>query len=299
MDTFIAYLIPGIFSGAAYAIAASGLVLTYTTTRVFNIAHGAFGMVMSFIFWDFSQKQGLPVWLSLILVLGIVAPLTGFLIQRFIARGLGEAPVSVSLVVTVGLFVGLIGAAQAIWPPEPRFVPPLLADEMGNDKSFPVGETVVTAQQLITVLASIGVAVGLYLLLTRTRIGTAMRASVDNPELLKLYGGKPETVAALSWAIGISLAALGGILLVPVVGLDYYQLTLLVINAYAAAMVGRLKNLPLTFVGAMGLGIADSFALGYIPTDSVFADIRPVIPPLFLFAALVLLPQAQLRIGQV
>ena len=98
------------------------------------------------------------------------------------------------------------------------------------------------------------VAVALYLLLTRTRIGTAMRASVDNPELLKLYGGNPDTVAALSWAIGISLAALGGILLVPVVGLDYYALTLLVINAYAAAMLGRLKSLPLTFAGAMGAG---------------------------------------------
>ena len=299
MDKFLAYLIPGIFTGSAYAIAASGLVLTYTTTRVFNIAHGAFGMVMAFLFWDFSQRQGLPTWLSLALVLLVVAPLLGFLIQRFVARGLGDSPVSVSLVVTVGLFVGLIGVATAVWPPEPRFVPPLLADGSGNDKSFSIGETVVTAQQVITVLASIAVALALYLLLTRTRIGTAMRAAVDNPELLKLYGGKPDTVAALSWAIGISLAALAGILLVPVVGLGYYELTLLVINAYAAAMVGRLKSLPLTFVGAMGLGIIDSMALGYIPTESFLADIRPVVPPLFLFAALVLLPQAQLRIGQV
>ncbi|MGA8846563.1 MAG: ABC transporter permease [Nocardioides sp.] len=299
MDKFLAYLIPGIFTGSAYAIAASGLVLTYTTTRVFNIAHGAFGMVMAFLFWDFSQRQGLPTWLSLALVLLVVAPLLGFMIQRFVARGLGDSPVSVSLVVTVGLFVGLIGVATAVWPPEPRFVPPLLADATGNDKSFSIGETVVTAQQIITVLASIAVAIALYLLLTRTRIGTAMRAAVDNPELLKLYGGKPDTVAALSWAIGISLAALAGILLVPVVGLGYYELTLLVINAYAAAMVGRLKSLPLTFVGAMGLGIIDSMALGYIPTGSFLADLRPVVPPLFLFAALVLLPQAQLRIGQV
>ncbi len=295
MDKLIAYGLPGIFTGAAYAIAASGLVLTYTTTRVFNIAHGAFGMVMSFIFWDFSQKQGLPIWLSLVLTLLVVAPITGVLVQRFITRGLADSPVSVTLVVTVGLFVGLIGLAQAIWKPEPRFVPPFFAEA----DPISIGGTLVTYQQIITVLCSIGVAIGLYLLLNRTRIGTAMRASVDNPELLKLYGGKPDTVAALSWAIGISLAALAGILLVPIVGLDYYQLTLLVINAYAAAMVGRLKSLPLTFAGAMALGLLDSLALGYIPQDSFLADIRPVVPPLFLFAALVLLPQAQLRIGQV
>ena len=128
MDKLIAYGLPGLFTGAAYAIAASGLVLTYTTTRVFNIAHGAFGMVMAFVFWDFSQRQDLPVWLSLFLVLAVVAPATGWFVQRFITRGLGEAPVGVGLVVTVGLFVGLIGLAQQIWPPDARFVPPFFAE---------------------------------------------------------------------------------------------------------------------------------------------------------------------------
>jgi branched-chain amino acid transport system permease protein len=294
VDKLIAYGLPGIFTGAAYAIAASGLVLTYTTTRVFNIAHGAFGMVMAFVFWDFSERQGLPTWLSLVLVLAVVAPATGWFVQRFVTRGLGDAPVGVSLVVTVGLFVGLIGLAQQIWPPDARFLPPFFADT-----TFDVGPAVVTAHQLITILLSLLVAGGLYLLLTRTRIGTAMRASVDNPELLQLFGGKPDAVAALSWAIGISLSALAGILLASVVGLDYYQLTLLVINAYAAAMVGRLRSLPLTFAGAMGLGLLDSYALGYIPPESAFADVRPVIPALFLFVVLILLPQAQLRVGQV
>lgn len=294
MDKLIAYGLPGLFTGAAYAIAASGLVLTYTTTRVFNIAHGAFGMVMAFIFWDFSQRQGLPVWLSAVLVLAVVAPATGWVVQRFITRGLGDAPVGVSLVVTVGLFVGLIGLAQQIWPPDARFVPAFFPET-----SYDVGPAVITAHQLITIVLSLVVAFGLYLLLNKTRIGTAMRASVDNPDLLRLYGGKPDRVAALSWAIGISLSALGGILLASVVGLDYYQLTLLVINAYAAAMVGRLRSLPLTFAGAMGLGLLDSYALGYISPDSAFADVRPVIPALFLFAVIVLLPQAQLRVGQV
>ena len=147
--------------------------------------------------------------------------------------------------------------------------------------------------------ASAVVALGLYLLLNRTRIGTAMRASVDNPDLLRLFGGKPDRVAALSWAIGISLGALAGILLSPVVGLDYYNLTLLVINAYAAAMLGRLTSLPMTFAGAMVLGILQSYAVAYLPTEGLLASVRGVVPALFLFAVIVLLPQAQLRIGLV
>ncbi|MDN4162544.1 branched-chain amino acid ABC transporter permease [Nocardioides abyssi] len=294
MSSLISFTILGLFTGAAYAIAASGLVLTYTTTRVFNIAHGAFGMVMAFVFWDFSQRQGLNLFLSLFLVLGVIAPAIGWGIQRFVTKGLGEGPVSVALVVTVGLFVGLIGLAQQVWPPEPRTVPPFMASS-----GVQLGDTYITAHQIITIVISIGVALGLYVLLNRTRIGTAMRASVDNPELLKLFGGKPDTVAALSWAIGISLAALGGILLSSVIGLSYYDLTLLVINAYAAAMLGRLKSLPLTFVGAMGLGILQSFAVAYLPSDGFLAGTRAVVPALFLFVVIVLMPQAQLRIGQV
>lgn len=294
MTTFLAFTVFGLFSGAAYAIAASGLVLTYTTTRVFNIAHGALGMVMSFVFWDFSVRQGLPVWLSLVLVLLVVAPAVGWLLQRFVTRGLGEGPVSVALVVTVGLLVGCIGFATQIWPPEARSVLPFFPTT-----SFELGGVIVTGHQLLTIVLSAATALGLYLLLNRTRIGTAMRASVDNPELLRLFGGKPDTAAALSWAIGVALAALAGVLLVSQVGLDYYALTLLVINAYAAAMLGRLQSLPLTFAGAMALGLATSYASGYLPTEGLLNSVRNVIPALFLFLVIVLMPQAQLRIGQV
>ncbi|MBF4161494.1 ABC transporter permease [Nocardioides acrostichi] len=295
MGSFLAFTIFGLVTGSAYAIAASGLVLTYATTRVFNIAHGALGMVLSFVFWDFSVRQGMPTLLALVLVLGVVAPGIGLLIQRVVARGLGDAPVSVSLVVTVALLVLSIGAATTIWPNEARSISPFFPET-----SFEIfGGSYITAHQVLTVVLSLLVAVLLYGLLNRTRIGTAMRASVDNPELLKLFGGNPERVAGLAWAIGVSLAGLAGILLVSTVGLDYYALTLLVINAYAAAMLGRLKNLPLTFVGAMTLGLVTSYASGYLPTDGVLNQVRNVIPALFLFAVIVLMPQAQLRIGQV
>jgi branched-chain amino acid transport system permease protein len=294
MTSWLSFTIFGLFSAAAYSVAASGLVVTYATTRVFNLAHGAFGMVLAFLFWDLSVRQGMPVWLSLVVVLGLVAPAMGWFVQRYVARGLGEGPVGVSLVVTVGLMVGCIGLASQVWKPAARAVPPFFA---GHGQH--IGAVFVTAHQLITMAVAGLVALGLYLLLNRTRIGAAMRASVDNPELLRLFGGAPDRVAALSWGLGIALAGLGGILLVSVVGLDYYALTLLVINAYAAAMVGRLKSLPLTFVGALALGLITSYATGYLPTSGLWNDLRNVVPPLFLFVVVVAMPQAQLRIGQV
>ena len=294
MDSFLSYTFIGLFTGAAYAIAASGLVLTYRTTRVFNIAHGAVGMVFAFVYWDFSQRQHMPAWLSLALVLLVVAPAFGVFVQRVLTRGLGSQPIGVSLVVTVGILVGLIGVATQIWPPASRTVPQFFAGHL-----ITLGNVVITWHQVLTVVLSGVVAGCLYLLLNRTRIGTAMRASVDNPDLLQLYGGRPQLVAALAWAIGTSLAALAGILLTPVIGLQYYDLTLLVISAYAAAMLGKLTRLPMTYVGAMGLGILQSYAVGYLPSAGNVAGLRAVVPTLFLFGIIVLLPQAPLRIGQV
>lgn len=294
MTAFLSFTVLGLVIGAGYAVAASGLVLTYSTSRIFNVAHGAIGMVMAFLYWELSENQGLPAWLALFLVVVVIAPLLGAVIERTMMRRLTEASVSVSLVVTVGLMVGLIGAAQAIWPPEGRFVQEFLAGH-----SIQVAGVVVTAHNMITIAVAIAIAAALYLFLNGTRTGVAMRASVDNRMLLALHGGRPGRVTAASWAIGSALAALGGVLLTPIVQLGYFELTLLVISAYAAAMVGRLQSLPLTFAGALALGLLQSYATGYLPTEGVWTGLRPALPALFLFVVLLALPQARLRVGQI
>ncbi len=294
MGGFLALTILGLVTGAGYAVAAGGLVLTYSTSRVFNVAHGAIGMVMAFLYWELSVNQGLPVWLALLLVVGVVAPLLGVIVERIMMRRLAEAPVGATLVVTVGLLVMLIGAAQAIWPSTARTVPPFFE---GND--LRLAGAVVSVHDLITIAAAIAAAGGLFALLTFTRVGIAMRAAVDNRGLLQLYGARTSMLSALSWGIGSALAALAGILLTPVVGLSYYDLTLLVMSAYAAAVAGRLLSLPWTFVGALLLGLSQSYAVGYLPTSGALSGLRAAIPALFLFAALLLAPQAQLRVGQI
>jgi branched-chain amino acid transport system permease protein len=294
VQILLTYTIVGLVSGAVYAVAAGGLVLTYATSRIFNVAHGATGMVMAFCYWELAEHHHLPQWLALLLVVGVVAPAFGAVVERVLMRRLADAPVGVTLVVTVGLFVALFGAATALWPPAGRTVRPFLAGH-----GLTVGGVFVGAHDLLTVLAAVGVAAGLYLLLNRTRVGIAMRACVDDRELLALFGGRPVRVSTLSWAVGSSLAALAGILLAPTVQLNYIDLTLLVINAYAAAVLGRLSSLPLTFAGAVALGLLQSYAVGYLPTSGALIGLRAAIPTLFLAAVLVFLPRAPLRVGQV
>jgi branched-chain amino acid transport system permease protein len=301
-DQFLTFSVIGIVAGATYAIAASGLVLTYATSNVFNIAHGAVGMVMTFLYWEVSVNQGWPTWLSLIFVLGLVAPLFGLFLERVMMRKLTDAPVAIALVMTVGLLVACIAAAQTIWKPGGRNIP-----EFFNGQSVELGPVRFTIHQIITFAVAAGVAIGLYLLLNRTRIGTAMRAVVDNRELLALHGARPNLLSGLSWALGSSLAALAGILIAPQLTLDYYTLTLLVISAYAAAMVGRLKDLPKTFYGAIALGLLTSYAqwaVQYIPRDfqassnGLVQGVRLALPTLFLLGVMLALPQEKLRVGR-
>jgi len=311
VDEFVRLTIFGLVSASIYFVAASGLVLTYTTSGIFNFAHGAIGMVAAFVYWELRfnpDGPGLPTPVALVLVLGVIAPLAGVLLERFLFRNLHGASLAAQLVVTVGLLAGLIGLAQTIWPPESRIVTGFF-DPDGID----VLGVLVTWHRAITVLVAVGVAVGLRLLLYRSRIGIAMRAVVDNPDLAGINGAYSHRVSSFSWALGCSLAALSGILLAPVLSLEAIGLTLLVVTAYAAAMVGRLQNLPLTLLGAVILGLGVQYEPSYLPDlfgrfhdwwPGVFKEdgipsyldgLEGSLPTVMLFIVLLLLPQAKLE----
>ena len=295
MTEFLAFTVTGIVTGAIYAIAASGLVVTYTTSGIFNFAHGAMGMLMAFLYWQLRVHMHWPAPFALIAVLFILAPLFGAAIERVLMRNVRGSDIGTSLMVTLGLLLFLIGLALTWWKQtEPRAMPDFFA---GN--SVRIFSVNVSWHELISIAVAGAVAILLRLLLFRTRVGIAMRAVVDDRDLTALNGGRPSRFSALSWALGTMLAALAGILLAPKLGLSVINLTFLVISAYAAAIVGQLKSLPLTFAGALALGLAEAYAIGYLPTTGFLSHIKPSLPMIFLFAVLLFLPQVRLRVGRV
>src|SRR5438270_6975576 len=117
MDKFLALSFAGLCTAGIYAIAASGLVLTYTTTGVFNFAHGAIGMFGAFTYWQLHVAWGWPTLPSVLIVLVVLAPLFGAGLDLAIMRRLQGTSEVTQLVVTVSLLVGLVGLAQWIWSP--------------------------------------------------------------------------------------------------------------------------------------------------------------------------------------
>jgi branched-chain amino acid transport system permease protein len=165
-----------------------------------------------------------------------------------------------------------------------------------NGEQVSVGGVNLSYDQLIVVGVSILAAIALRLFFYLTRMGIATRAVVDDRDLAALTGASPSRYSMLGWSMGASLASIAGILVAPTLDLDITVLTLLVINGYAAAMVGRLRSLPLTFVGAIVLGLLQSYAIGYLPVSAFWSNIGEIIPMLYLFVVILVLPQARAAI---
>jgi branched-chain amino acid transport system permease protein len=293
VTTFLSFTIVGIVVGCIYALTSTGLVVTYISSGIFNFAHAGIGMLAAFTYWELTVKDGWPVPLALLFVLFVLAPLTGVLIDRLLMRNLHGKPEVITLVITLGLMLLLLGLANTRWDPGfPRTIPKFFA---GHQVSL--FGVVVSYHQIIVVIVAAAVALGLRLFLFRTRSGIALRAVVDDPGLAALNGAPPARVRSMGWAIGAMLASLAGILLAPLVTLDILLLTFLVINGFAAAIVGRLRSLPLTFGGGLLLGLFESYAVGYVP-GSFLSQLRPTLPIIFLFVILLLQPQDRLRVGR-
>jgi len=292
MSAFLSFTVIGIVTGCIYALTACGLVVTYTTSGIFNFAHGAMGMVAAFTYWQFHIGWHWPTWAALLMVLFVIAPLFGAVVERVLIRPLHGAAVDLTLMVTLGLLVLLVAVANLAWNPRRIRVAPL----------FFAGHSVrvlgfrVSWNQIAVIVVAVVVAVALRAFFSRTRTGIAMRAAVDNPDLLAMAGGPPVRVQQLSWALGAGLAALAGVLLAPIHQLDILQLTLLVINGYGAAIVGRLRSLPMTVLGALAIGLGETYLVGYAPGGWV-RDIHLIIPMIVLFVVLIVLKPARLRLG--
>ncbi|HET6953786.1 MAG TPA: ABC transporter permease [Acidimicrobiales bacterium] len=298
MDTFLQYTVLGLVTGGVYGIAASGLVVTYTTSGIFNFAHGAVAMLAAFSYWQLRYGWGWPAPVALVVVLGVLAPLLGALLYGVVMRGLRGTSEVTRIIVPVSVMLGFLALSVWVWDPTPR-TPRLFPMFFGADRTVSVAGVNLAWHEIAAVVVAGLVALGLRWLFTSTRTGVAMRAVVDDPDLLELNAGQPERLALASWALGAFLAALAGVLVTPIQGqaMSAQALTLLVIDAFAAAMFGRLRSVPRTFVGALVLGLLGSYVIGYFPADdwTWTGNFRVSLPMIVLFAVLLFLPQDRLR----
>ncbi len=295
-ETFLLATYIGLFLGALWALYATGLVVVYTSTGIFNFAQGAIGVFAAHLYWELHVNRGVFSLLALVIVVGVAAPGFGVLLDVLIMRRLRTVSLVLQLMVTVAIMVLLLAVVGDIWQDDRlRRVPYFF----GVSSGINLGPAQLPWHRFIVFVLAVVVAVLLRILLRRTRIGTAMRAVVDNRDLAALNGAQPNRVTSTAWALSSMLGALGGILIAPELGLEAITLNNVVIIAFAAAACGAMRNLPLAVLGAVLLGLMQAHSDAWLDFGNDFPIAHRAIAPLLLFFVVVALPQSRLEVGRV
>ncbi len=278
MDKLLNLVLLGAVTGAIYSVMASGLVLTYSTSGIFNFAHGAVAFVVAYLYYQLHTGLGVPIVPALIASAFIFGPLLGLLLDRVLLRRLARAPVYAKVVGTIGLLVALPNLAQWLFVTVGNTVFHLgLAGNTATDQGLqvtgigpdpaavynPLHGVAISSDQVAVFIVAALAAVGLWVVLRKTRLGLEMRAVVDSETLAGLRGVNQGRTSSAAWALTMLLAGLGGVLIAPLFSLDPNTFTLVVLGALAAVVLGGLRSLPIAFLGGLALGIIQNLIAGY------------------------------------
>lgn len=255
----------GIIFGCLYALSATGIVLTYTATGVFNIAHFAIALLAGYLGWQLSGRWGLPLVLVVPIVLLVCGPLMGLVLERLVFRPLQERRASSSekLVAALGVTVVLLALINVVWGPGVQGTPGEPVPRLFGQSTITVGSLLFDTEQVGLFLTVLAVAGALYLLFQRTFLGTSIRAVVDRRELAELAAIDSNRVSQVAWSLGCTLAALTG-LIIPQGVLEPTRIIFFGIETFSVAVVARLTSVPRALLFGflvMGLGrsLLDSF----------------------------------------
>jgi branched-chain amino acid transport system permease protein len=260
MERFFQYAISGLSTGAVYALVALGLVLIYRSTRILNFAHGdvaTAGTLLAFTLLAFN----LPFWVAALagLVFGAVLAM-GFYFAILVPAQRREATQLGQIILTLGLGLILQGLIARFGGTEPQSFPFPLSEY----KIYTIGGVILSQLSLGTLGAGLLSAFLFYLLVQKTKIGLAMRATSENLPAAQTLGIPTRRVLAFSWGLAAALGVMAGLFLAPALLLDPFFMLEPFLKGFAAAILGGLNSLPGAIVGGLILGVAEALTGGFV-----------------------------------
>jgi len=300
-DTFLQQVFNGLVLGSLYALIALGYTMVYGIVNLINFAHGDVLMVgaltaLSAITLTHALVPGLPGWGLMIvgmLAAIVVCILLSLLIERVAYRPLRNAPRLAPLITAIGVSILLQTVAMIIWGRNHLSYPQLLSAD-----PIAVGPATVTATKLAVIFLSAVIMLGLLVLVQRTRLGRAMRATAENARVAGLMGVNPNAVIAATFAIGAALAAVAGVMYAAVYSVAHFYMGFIPgLKAFTAAVLGGIGNIPGAMIGGILLGLIEALGAGYIDqlSGGVFgSNYQDVFAFIVLCAVLILRPSGLL-----
>lgn len=290
MTEYVPFVIFGLTLGSVYGLAAMGLVLTYKTSGIFNFGHGAIGAASAYVFYELHQKQGLAWPIAAVLAVLVFGAVLGLGMER-LSRALAPAPTIYKIVATIALLLIIRSAAILIYGPEFLVMDSFLPQKT----AFTLSGVAVSQEKVIVFGLGLVAAVALFVFFRSSRAGIEMRAVVQSPALLDLTGRSPVAVRRRAWLVGSWFASASGVLFASQQQqLDATLLSLLVVQAFGAAAVGRFTSLPVVYVGGLAIGLVQQVASKQFASVDALQGVDYNIPFFVLFAVLLVIPRHKL-----
>lgn len=268
MDTFIQQIINGLVLGSMYALVALGYTMVYGVLNLINFAHGDVLMIgamagLTILKYLNEYAPDLPGYVKLAIAIGGAIPicmLVNILIERVAYRRLRNAPRLAPLITAIGVSILLQTIAMMVWGRNPLPFPQLLSSE-----PIVVAGALISQTQLLLLVLAAASMFGLVMLVEKTKMGRAMRATAENPRVAGLMGVDSNKVIVATFAIGAALAAVAGVMW----GANYASIQFAMgfvpgLKAFSAAVLGGIGNIYGAMIGGILLGIIESLGAGYI-----------------------------------
>ena len=270
METFLQQLVNGLVLGSIYALIALGYTMVYGVLGIINFAHGEVLMIGALV--SLTLIQGIMMltpFLPGLLILVLVLPITmavcaalSYAIERVAYRPLRNAPRLAPLISAIGMSVLLQTIAMMVWSRDPLMYPQLLP-------SLPIqlfnSAVTITGKELIIIAVAFLVMCALLLLVERTRLGRAMRATAEQTQIAALMGVNPNRVISITFMLGGALAGLAGVMIATNYGnANFYMGFIPGLKAFTAAVLGGIGNIRGAMLGGLLLGLIESLGAGYI-----------------------------------
>jgi branched-chain amino acid transport system permease protein len=272
--------VSGLTRGSIYALIALGYSMVYGILKLLNFAHGDVYMIGAFLGWFMLQWLGGPTspfisgWFvvaCMVLFAMVGCGVLGVGIERFAYRRLRNAPRIAPLISALGVSIILQSSAQILFGAGFRDYGTF---QLVGFKTYNIGDVFFSIVQLVTVLSAAGLMILLTLYVGRTRTGKAMRAVSFDREAASMMGIDVDRVIAVTFFIGSALAGAAGVMFGLVFGQIYNLMGFLAgLKGFTAAVIGGIGSIPGAMLGGIVLGLAESYATGYLPQGSTFHDL--------------------------
>lgn len=258
MSTLLQLLLRSLETGAIYALATLGIIIVFRTNFMINFAQGVMGMFGAYVVTVLFNRTGIPLVASI--ALGLLAAVgIGFVVDFVVIRRTKKVTGTGKEIITLGMMMIFLGITPMCFGVDPMKLPKVI-----EDGAFTVGGANLSFNSLLNIILGLGLTIGLFLLLQKTKLGLAIRTTASNDRTARLMGVPTKRITLFAWALALILGTLAGTMIAPSTSVTVNLMDSVQVNAFIACVLGGFQTFYGPVIGAYIIALATNLMSYYV-----------------------------------